>query len=159
MGMIIATALTFVGLFFVYLEFFVPGAILGTLGGILLVSSIGVAFWQAETFFLGLGYLCIVIVLLVATVRLALWKIKRSSGKNTFYAISSQEGYQASTFDRQLIGKKGTAVTDLKPAGRVIIEEQWHQAVSEGSYVRKGETIVVLRGEGARLIVRKEIKK
>ncbi|MEM7174542.1 MAG: NfeD family protein [Chlamydiota bacterium] len=152
----IAVGVALAGFLFVYLEFFAPGGVLGALGGLLIIASAGLVFWQVGAVFWSVLYLALLIALLVVTIRLALWKIRQSAGSNTFYASSSQEGYQAAHFDAEVIGKRGTAVTDLKPAGRIAIDDQWYQAVSEGSYIKKGEAVAVLRGEGARLIVRKE---
>ena len=50
----------------------------------------------------------------------------------------------------------GTAESDLKPSGHVMVEGKREQAVSQGTYIKKGEKIKVVGGEGARLIVRKE---
>ncbi len=153
----IALALAFAGLLFFYLEFFVPGGILGAAGGLLMATSACVFFWRFGAVLWSFLYAAALILAFVGTIRLALWKIKKSGTRSTFYAPGSQEGYQASSFDREMIGKTGTAVTPLTPAGRIEIEGKWHQAVSEGGYIKKGDSVLVLRGEGARFIVRKEL--
>ena len=152
----IVLALALAGLLFFYLEFFVPGGILGVAGGVLIVTSAALFFWRFGAVVGSFLYVAALILVCVGTFRLALWKIKKSGARNTFYATGSQEGYQASSFDCAMIGKKGTAVTPLTPAGRIEIEGKWHQAVSEGGYIKKGTSVLVLRGEGARFIVRKE---
>jgi len=50
------------------------------------------------------------------------------------------------------IGRRGTAVTELEPAGTVLVDGERWQAVS-GVPVKKGSTVVVLAAEGLRLTV------
>ena len=154
--MLIAIGLALIGLLLVYFEFFVPGGILGILGGVLMIGSLIIFVWEQDHITWLIVYIFALIALLAFTIRLALWKIKRTKGKNTMYAWQDQEGFLASTFNRELIGKSGIALTNLKPAGHVRVEGERAQAVSQGSYVKKGEAIKVVSGEGARLIVRKE---
>ena len=154
--MLIAIGLALAGLLLIYFEFFVPGGILGILGGILVVGSLIIFVWEQDHVTWMIVYIFALITLLVLTIRLALWKIKKTKSKHTMYAGQDQEGFLASTYNEELIGKSGVAVTDLKPSGHVLIEGKRVQAVSQSSYVKKGEPITVIRGEGARLIVRKE---
>lgn len=158
MVLAIAAAVALIAFLLIYLEFFAPGGILGTLGGVFLIISISLFFWQIDNPLWGFVYLGLMIAVLIGTIKLALARIRRSGAKNTFCSTSSQEGYQASLFDTEVIGEKGKALTNLKPAGHIVIGDQRYQAVSEGAYIRKGEAVIVLRGEGARLIVRKEIR-
>jgi len=154
--MLIAVVLALVGLLLIYFEFFVPGGILGILGGVSMVGGLIVFIWEQGDLIWTIVYIVALIALLVLTIRLALWKIKKTKSKNTMFAGQDQEGFLASTYNKELIGKSGVAVTDLKPSGHVLIEGERTQAVSQGSYVKKGEPIKAIRGEGARLIVRKE---
>jgi membrane-bound ClpP family serine protease len=50
------------------------------------------------------------------------------------------------------VGKKGTALTELEPAGIVLIDGERWQAVSRVP-VKKGSPVVVLAAEGLRLTV------
>ena len=51
-------------------------------------------------------------------------------------------------------GTIGTAKTDLRPSGKVIVESREHDASSEGPWIEAGSAIVVLRSGGNHLIVR-----
>ncbi len=76
-------------------------------------------------------------------------------GKTTgIYLNSAQEGYLASEFDKTLIGKSGEALTDLKPAGHILVEGKRYQAVSKTGYLDKGSKIEIVAGEGAHFIVK-----
>lgn len=55
------------------------------------------------------------------------------------------------------VGKRGTAVTDLRPAGKVLIEGEQVDVVVEEGFVPKGKMVEVVRDEGYRKVVR-EVK-
>jgi len=46
---------------------------------------------------------------------------------------------------KQLVGKSGTAESVLRPSGKVIIDEEIYDAVSEYGFINKGERVRVLR--------------
>ncbi|MCK5267688.1 MAG: nodulation protein NfeD [Spirochaetes bacterium] len=54
-----------------------------------------------------------------------------------------------------LAGKTGTAVSLLRPAGIIEIDGKRINAVSDGSFIKSGSKITVLKAEGMRLIVKK----
>jgi membrane-bound serine protease (ClpP class) len=51
------------------------------------------------------------------------------------------------------IGKTGTAITVLRPSGRIEIEGEIYDAKSEISYIEKGNKIRVVRDEAGQLYV------
>ena len=152
--MLIAIGLGVIGLILIYFEFFVPGGILGTLGALFLVSGVVFCFWKQVDMIWGALYIFLLVIGLVLTIRLALWKIKKS--QTSFYLKEDQEGYVASSYEGEIIGKSGKALTALRPSGHILIENKPYQAVSESGYIKKGTLIQVIRGEGARFIVRKK---
>lgn len=145
----------FVGLILLFLEFYTPGGILATVGIVCVVVSL-VSYISSSSSILDSSlFVLFSLALVVATVWFALYSIRRSSKKNTFYLDSDQEGYQAASYDAHLIGKTGKALTDLGPSGFVLIEGTRIQARSRGSYIDKGSLVEVIGGEGAHLIVKK----
>lgn len=150
--MIVAMGLGLLALMLIYLEFFVPGGILGVLGGVAFLISVVLFFWEKGEAWPSMVFLVAMILLLLLVIRLALWKLKK---KPALYASEKQSGYYASSYDKELIGKEGEVLTDLKPSGHILIEGERHQAVSESSYIKKGETVTIIGGEGARLICRR----
>lgn len=149
--------LLILGLLLVFLEFYLPGAILGALGAIFIVSSYVVLIYQGTTplefglFFLGS------MLAIYGLIRFALWRIPRAKPGRSIYLKGDQEGYVASHFDKNAIGKEGVVLTDLKPGGYILIDGVQHQAISIEGYVSKGRKITVLSGEGESLLV-KEVK-
>lgn len=149
--MIVAIGIGILGLLLIYFEFFVPGGILGVLGGLLMLLGIALFIWEQTHLYWIVIYVIALVILLIFTIRFALWKIKQ---KPSMYASDDQSGYLASSFDKELIGKSGKALSNLKPSGHIEVEGERYQAVSESSYIKKGESITIVGGEGARYRVR-----
>jgi membrane-bound serine protease (ClpP class) len=80
--------------------------------------------------------------------------VKRSQGKGNFYHGEDQEGFLASAFDPELIGKEGTVSTELKPAGHILVDGHVYQALSETGFISKGSAVKIVGGKGSHLIVR-----
>ena len=54
-----------------------------------------------------------------------------------------------------LIGNTGMAITDLRPSGKVEIEDRIYDAISEASFISRNDEVKVLKTEGYSIIVRK----
>jgi membrane-bound ClpP family serine protease len=142
------------GLILVFLEFFLPGMILAVLGSILLLASIAICLIDTSLmwgilYILGLGFL------VIGTCQCALWYLERSKSKDHFYLEKDQEGYVASQFEKNIIGKTAVALTELKPAGHITVEGKNYQALCETGFISKGQTVTIVGGKGSHLIVRK----
>lgn len=71
--------------------------------------------------------------------------------------LSDQEGYYSvpmtpSTF----VGKSGIAATVLRPSGKVIVDGEYYDAVSDKGFIDKGEEIVVKKYGSSQLYVSKK---
>ena len=64
------------------------------------------------------------------------------------------DGYIATFYNEDLIGKEGIAITILRPSGRIEIEEDVYDAYTRGEYIEKGDKVVVVSQEGTSLKVR-----
>jgi membrane-bound serine protease (ClpP class) len=156
MNLINPFLLWLLGLILIYLEFYLPGAIMGTAGGLILVGSIILFVVEYQSPLWSILYFIAVATSVALLIKYALWHIPRAKKGRSIYSNSAQEGYQASDFDESAIGKTGIVLSDLKPGGYIQIEGKQHQAISESGYIPKGEEVVVLRGESESLIVRKK---
>jgi membrane-bound ClpP family serine protease len=150
--MAIIILLGIVGLVLIFLEFFLPGAILAVIGTLCLLVSLGLCFSTYAAIW-GTFYLFILLLTVYLTCRLALWRIKRSKGSGNFYLSDTQEGYTASSFDQSLIGKEAIVSTELKPAGHILVEGKLLQAISETGFISKGVKVQIVGGKGSHLIV------
>ena len=66
------------------------------------------------------------------------------------------EGYTINqTHSENLIGSIGTAYTDLRPAGKVVIGEEIYDAITEAEFILKEAPIKVIGISGYSLKVRK----
>jgi membrane-bound serine protease (ClpP class) len=65
-----------------------------------------------------------------------------------------EEGWSSSVARPDLVGREGTALTDLRPAGTVLIGEERIDAVSDSEWIEDGTDVRVVSSEGYRLVVR-----
>lgn len=69
-------------------------------------------------------------------------------------ATHASEGYVSAAVRSDLIGKSGTALTDLRPSGTAVVDGERVDVVTEGEFVKAGATVTVIRSEGYRHLVR-----
>ena len=146
------------GLLLVFLEFYLPGAILGICGGALIFFSILLFARNGASPLLIAVYIFAVINSVALVIKFALWKIRTAKPDYSIYSSKDQAGYVASGYDRNAIGKTGVVLSDLKPGGYILIEGKQHQALSQSGYIIKGSQVKVIGGEGESLIVKSLIK-
>lgn len=79
-----------------------------------------------------------------------LWKKLVLSDQST-----TERGYVSAETKRELIGKTGEVLTELRPAGSMLLEDVPVDVVSEGAFIRKGEKVRVVSVQGSRVVVRK----
>jgi membrane-bound serine protease (ClpP class) len=68
--------------------------------------------------------------------------------------LAPADGYISAPSRTDLIGKAGRALTDLRPAGVAEIADERVDVVTEGDYIGQGATVVVVRSDGYRHVVR-----
>lgn len=54
-----------------------------------------------------------------------------------------------------LIGKTGETITDLRPAGTILIDGKRTDVVSRGEYIQKGTSVIVVAADSNRIVVGK----
>lgn len=67
----------------------------------------------------------------------------------------SAKGYQVTKPNFELLGKSGFAKTDLRPSGKIEVDGEWYQAVSNDGFIENGTDIVVSKIENYNLVVKK----
>ncbi|CCB86956.1 MULTISPECIES: NfeD family protein [Parachlamydia] len=150
----ISILLLLIGLFLIVLEFYLPGAIMGILGAIAICISIVMFAVSSQSTWESLLFLIGAAALVVGVCKFMLWKIPRSQSGFSIYSDQDQSGYQASTYDSSLLGKRAIAFTDLKPGGLIILEGKRLQAISQSGYLIKGTDVLIIGGEGESLMVK-----
>jgi membrane-bound serine protease (ClpP class) len=77
--MFFVLALALAGLFLIYLEFFLPGAVMAIGGSILLLSSIFIFHMEKPHMMVLVLYLMMLGVAVYSIVKFAMWQIRKSS--------------------------------------------------------------------------------
>ncbi|HEY4602678.1 MAG TPA: nodulation protein NfeD [Cerasibacillus sp.] len=151
-----AILLLIVGIALIIAEFFVPGGILGLLGGGAIVGSLFLS--GASVSHMALSIFIALVVAVVASV--ILFK-KMGLEKGLFRHIilkdstTTEEGYVAHANRLELIGLEGQTITGLRPSGRAEFQDETLDVISEGTFIQQGERVKIVKVEGARIVVRK----
>jgi membrane-bound serine protease (ClpP class) len=67
------------------------------------------------------------------------------------------DGFTTAPSRPELVGRDGTALTDLRPSGTARIGEERIDVVTEGEYVPQGSRVQVVRSDGYRHVVRRVV--
>lgn len=154
-----ALVLFLIGIVLIIFEFFIPGGIVGILGSTAVIGSLFLA--SGNVIHMALSLL--VAVFLSVSVSILLVKVfgkKMKLFKKMILTDSenTEQGYVSNPNRSDLLGLEGKALTDLRPSGTLLINEERVDVVSEGSFIGKGTSVKVVKVEGPRIVVR-EIKK
>jgi membrane-bound serine protease (ClpP class) len=158
-GSSVAFVLLIAGLLLIAAEvILIPGStIVGLLGLGCVIASIYLQY--GENFGVVLGVAAIVSGIGMG---LALWLLPQSRVIGRFFLNTSLAGATATGSStaleggsaNSLVGRFGTAVSDLRPAGVASIEGERMDVVSDGEFIRAGTTLEITRVEGRRIVVR-----
>ncbi|MBK8947077.1 MAG: nodulation protein NfeD [Ignavibacteriae bacterium] len=69
--------------------------------------------------------------------------------------IEERSGYAAEIEVKNLIGKMGIALTDLRPSGIALIENKRIDVVTSGDYIPKETHVTIISEEGSKVVVEK----
>jgi membrane-bound ClpP family serine protease len=152
-GIILLFALGIVLLFF---EAFVPGAVLGILGGIFLLIGCGLAF--ADYGATG-GALAVAIAAVLAGLMFYFEFFvlpKTRLGKKMFLQTSIAGASHAPVAQSSdVVGRNGEALTTLAPSGFVLIDGKRYEASSQSGLIEQGAAVKVTGLNNFQLIVSK----
>jgi membrane-bound serine protease (ClpP class) len=146
-------ALLVAGILLVGLEIFVPGGVLGVLGGLCLVGAIVVGFQMSPT----AGWLGLIVAVLGTAGGLWLWiRIvpKTRLGQQLTLSADGKDFKAPSETRKQWLGREGIAQSDLRPSGIARIDGQRVDVVAEGAWIPAGTPIRVVAVDGIRVTVR-----
>jgi membrane-bound serine protease (ClpP class) len=145
--------------------FFVPGfGVPGVLGLIcvitaLVLSLIGMPIDVSfETGLLADAMTRVLLSLLGAFVLalMAMRLLSRTAFGRSLVLETAEAGWLPTPSASDLAGRIGEALTDLRPAGKVVIDGKRYEATSEREFVARGARIRVIGKEGPALVVRPE---
>lgn len=143
------------GFIFVGIEMIVPGFSVPGISGI--VCLIAGVFLLADTVMEGFFITVIVLALLGILMAVMLYLLSKGKFRSPIILEEEQkstEGYLSSSDLKYLLGKKGVAMTDLRPTGVGQIDGINFDVISEGNYISAGAPVEIIKVEGSKLIVR-----
>ncbi|MBQ6489179.1 MAG: hypothetical protein IJI75_08105 [Solobacterium sp.] len=69
--------------------------------------------------------------------------------------LSKDKGFVSRDLHTDLMYQRGQALSDLRPAGKVSINDRAYDVISEGEFIQKGEMVEVISVSNNSLVVRK----
>jgi membrane-bound serine protease (ClpP class) len=141
------------GVVLLTLEVIVPGAILGIIGGVLMLIGVIVSFDQygmsggalATAAGLGMGGIALYLEFVF---------LPKSRLAKTFSMATTVPGQsQPAVAERTLIGKRAVAVTTLAPSGVIECEGRRYEAFARSGHVPAGGAVDVIDLDNFRVIV------
>jgi membrane-bound ClpP family serine protease len=146
------------GFILVIIEMFHPGfGFPGILGAVLLITGVCIS---AQS----LIQLLIMLIIIIALLCVALTIVLKSAIKGRLSKIlvlhefqKKESGYIGNDDLEYFLGKEGTTITMLRPAGTADFEGIKLDVVSEGGFIKKDSTVKIIEVQGRRIVVR-EIK-
>jgi membrane-bound serine protease (ClpP class) len=162
-----------IGLILIALEIFViPGFGIAGISGITLaisglilslLNNIRFNFEWVETERVTQAFVT-VITAFAAAFFLSIWGSKKiftsTSGPFRNLALTATENKEegfvgVETQNISMVGKKGFAITVLRPSGKIIIENDIFDAISETGFIEQGKEVTVIKYETGQLYVKK----
>jgi membrane-bound serine protease (ClpP class) len=146
--------LFFVGIVLLAVEVIVPGAILGSIGGLMMFGGCVLSFMEYGT---GGGLIAVTVALVLTFLTLFIeFRVlprtaigKRAFLKSEVTGVSAAFGEEA----RDLIGKSAEALTMLSPSGYIRIDGKRYEAFCQSGQVPAGSPLEVIGADSFRLIV------
>lgn len=152
--MALVIVLFVLGTILLFAEVFAPGLILGTLGVLMIVGSMGYGWYLYPEY--GLFIVIGELILSSGTVIFGLYLMASGRGpiKVSLEASqNSEEGWRSYEISPELVGATGVAHTALRPAGTIVVHNERLDAVSSGNYIDRGTPILIVEIEGHRVVV------
>lgn len=144
-----------VGVVLVIIEMFTPGFAAPGITGIILIIT-GVVL-TSNTLLEGLIWMLVIMAILTIALVIALRSATKGALSRTPLVLknmaSREEGYLSVDDMEFFVGKTGTSLTSLRPAGTADFDGVRLDVVTEGNYIEKGASVKILKVEGRRIVV------
>lgn len=137
------------GLAFVTGELFIPGGIVGVIGGALIIVAAGSALYQGSTL---TGIFMIVSTLIIIPAGIMIIMPRHAVKAE----LSSNEGFNQGHEYHRLIGASGLTISPLRPMGTAEIGGERYSAQAEHGMIDPEVKVTVTRVEGNTIFVRKQ---
>jgi membrane-bound serine protease (ClpP class) len=141
------------GLILVGLELFVPGGVLGVIGGIFLIAAVMLGFQVFGPQGGIIHVIAMVIGVIVYTIVLLKYLPTSIIGRRFTLSRDLKQASAADPALKQLMDQTGTAHTDLRPGGIATIGTERVDVIADGGWISKDAKIRVIDVEGNRVVV------
>lgn len=136
------------GLAFLFLEVFIPS---GGILGILAIVSCGFGIYG----FVNQGHPYLAVSTVAAIILFGFYAIRYGLRRTSLATSMSSEDYTSVDAEiADLLGKTGTAHSELRPAGMALIDGRKIDVVSPGHFIAQGVEVKVEDVSGNRVVVR-----
>lgn len=142
------------GILLLAIEIFVPGGILGVIGGVALLAAIITAFM---VFGPQIGFLVAVGIFILLGICIMVWIVwlpKTRVGKALTLTSDGKLFKVQSETSQDLVGKKGISMSELHPGGIARIDGRRLDVVADGCWISRDKPIEVVKVVGNHVVVR-----
>lgn len=157
----LVTLSTFIiGVLFIVIELFIVGAILGIIGLLLVTFSL-ITMGDNLSMMLFNVIVAMILTVIEWVILVKFFKKRISLFDQVVLkdSTSKESGYTSHNDNTYLVGQNATTLTDLRPSGIIVLDNQRIDAVSEGSFIMKDTAVKIIEVEGTRVVVREQNSK
>jgi len=144
--------------------FLIPGfGIFGVIGGLALVTGLYLSLLGSLPTMPDFTRAGLILATSVLIIVVTAWALLRSlpgtsrlarSGIFLFQRTDRDIGFESAHKRSDLVGREGTAITDLRPSGTALFGDERIDVVSESEWIAEGTPVRVVSAEGYRHVVR-----
>lgn len=144
--------LILIGIIFLLLEILVvPGTtVVGLIGAGMLIGAVVTAF---STFGVTAGVLTLIGSLVISVLAIIL-ALKSNTWRKAMLSTEIDGRVNVVEPDKILVGDEGVAITRLNPMGKAMIKDEFYEVTSKDNLIAENTTIVVVKVEGNKIIVK-----
>ncbi len=148
-GLFTVVGVLALGFILLFLEIFVPGGVLGVIGGLLTIYACYLAFDLSAAW--GSGAVLLSVVVAVTVLRLVAHS--RVGKRLVLGDVGASDWKAAEAALAELVGREGRTLTPLRPAGLVEIDGRRVDVVADSEFLGAGVAVRVVEVEGNRVVV------
>ena len=146
-----------VGIGLIIVELFMPGFGIPGISGIVLLIIAAAYNWNQYGYIAGLGVSLILLVIVGAAIYISIRSATKGRLSRSPLVLkggqSREEGFIATDEYDKYLGREGTTLTVLRPAGMAEVDGERVNVVSDGSFIDRGVRVRVREVEGSRVMV------
>ena len=144
------------GISLLVVEVFMPGFGVAGLGGAALMIGSVAMVWTRYGYAAGLWMTFGTLLLAGIAITCSLRSAKRGQAFRKLWGLKDIPLTIENSDVVSLVGRAGTAQTDLRPSGIASFDGVRMNVVSEGDYIHKGTGVIILKIQGNRIVVEKD---